>query len=468
MKIRTQLNFSIAGTAAVVFSGAIITIALVQRNIVSKQIAEEQERRVKTMAFVSSQAMFLKDEFLLLNYVRLLKKSPGVSYAYLVDKSGKILVHTESQYLYKSLSEWSAPSPDQVIERSAPVKIKKKSIGTVKIGFSSSYTRQVLSETWRRFLIPLACVGLVGFFMSLALGMGLASWMSRSIKYLAQGAKEVGRGNLSVKIPKLSSDELGNLAQHFNNMAGQLRKLDELKAEFISIVSHDLRSPLAAIISYARFLLSKEIGKLTKRQTECVSIIEGQCNRLTGLVNNILDLGKLQAGRMEFIRKPGSLKPIIEEISSLFDIHLKTREISLRIDAPDSLPQVHMDREKVTQVFTNLMSNAVKFTPRKGLVEIMARESGEQWVVVTVKNTGEGIPPDELPRMFERFHQLNIMEQRAKKIRGTGLGLAICKAIVAGHGGRIWVESNLGVETSFHFTLLRIRIPAGLTHGETK
>lgn len=256
-------------------------------------------------------------------------------------------------------------------------------------------------------------------------------------------------------------------------MIEQLRQLDETKAQFISLVSHDLRGPLGAIIAYAEHLMSNEIGPLNEQQMKGLDVINRQCRFLTSMVNNILDMAKLQSGKMEFLKEPFDLAAVLESVRALYEMVAKGKGYAFVVKAPAEGVWALGDAEKVQQVVNNLLSNAMKFTPAGGTVELGLREAKGGLIETWVRDTGCGIPPDELPRMFERFHQINQQAQRSAKIRGTGLGLSISKAVVDALGGSIWVESRLGEGSVFRFTLPKAARPApaaraasaGGTHG---
>jgi len=232
------------------------------------------------------------------------------------------------------------------------------------------------------------------------------------------------------------------------------KTVDSLKAEFISSITHDLKSPLAAIVSYTDFMLTEEeMKKLTLKQVEYIRVIHNQCLNLLDLVSKILDMSKIQAGKMDFLREWFKVSNSVEKARKLFEMPAQGKKVALTAQIAPNIPDVHGDPGRIHQVLTNLVSNALKFTPEGGSITIGARYLGSGQILLFVTDTGPGIPTEELPRMFERFHRINPMEQKEKKIHGTGLGLAICKGIVDAWKGRIWVQSSLGKGTTFSFTV---------------
>ncbi len=228
------------------------------------------------------------------------------------------------------------------------------------------------------------------------------------------------------------------------------RRLEEMKSQFLATVSHDLRTPLASIMGFTEMLVEGSPGPLTEIQDEFLGIVFENSQRLMALVNDLLDISKLEVGRTSLVVKtielPRLIAGVIDEMSPL----TYRKNISLEVDCAETLPPTQGDQRRLEQVLNNLLSNAVKFTPEGGRVEVKAELEGEQ-LVVTVRDTGLGIPPDDLPHLFQPFHRGGNVTEQA--IEGTGLGLSIAKALVEAHGGDMGVESELGKGSTFWFTL---------------
>jgi signal transduction histidine kinase len=291
----------------------------------------------------------------------------------------------------------------------------------------------------------------------LAMGFGVAFFLSsnitRPIAHLTEGAKAIGDGALDTQIPVESSDELGFLAQEFNLMAVKLKELDQLKDDFVSSVSHELRSPLSAIAGYVELLRSKPIQEiLPEKREKAFEIIQLSTERLTHFINDILDLAKLKAGHVEIRPRSLNIKEMADGLESLFHPLLEKKRIEFTVDVPGNVPVIAADEEKIRQVLTNLVSNALKFTPDGGKIGISARNQTE-FVQVSVSDSGPGIPEEAREAVFEKFKQIKSAMPFAGGQKGTGLGLAIARGNVEAHGGRIWIESAVGKGSVFHFTL---------------
>jgi signal transduction histidine kinase/GGDEF domain-containing protein len=233
----------------------------------------------------------------------------------------------------------------------------------------------------------------------------------------------------------------------------ELRKIDQIKSEFVSVASHELRTPLATIKNAIELILKGKTGGISEVQVKFLSLAERNINRLTGILNNLLDLSRIESGKMAFKFEPLALKETIEFVLSSFIPQAEAKSIRLSLESPEDLPPLRGDREKVEQILTNLIGNAIKFTPEGGTVSVSARSFDREGraTVVSVTDSGVGISNDQIQRVFEKFHQ--VQDSLHRSTGGTGLGLAITKGLVEAHHGKIWAESEVGKGSTFTFTL---------------
>jgi PAS domain S-box-containing protein len=243
----------------------------------------------------------------------------------------------------------------------------------------------------------------------------------------------------------------------------RLRELDKMKSDFVSNVSHELRTPLTAIKGSVDNMLDGITGPLNEKQGRYLSRIKSNADRLTRLINNILDLSRIEAGKIDLRPANFSVVPLAKEVAEVLRAVAAEKLISLEVTSPDDGVNAWADRDKVTQVLMNLIGNAVKFTPEHGKVTVGVERNGNDWVQVSVADTGPGIVPEEGNKIFAKFYQ--IAQAANQKTKGTGLGLAISKALVEMHGGKIWVESEIGRGCTVSFTLpvrqpFKLEVPA--------
>jgi signal transduction histidine kinase len=246
---------------------------------------------------------------------------------------------------------------------------------------------------------------------------------------------------------------LGDFIGQLEESVQELRKLDEIKSEFVSVASHELRTPLAAIKNAVQLILTGKTGAINENQVKFLSMAERNINRLMNILNDLLSLSRIESGKMTMNFEELDLRGLIEFIHSSFKPQTDGKSIHLRMELSPEVPAIYGDREKVEQILTNLVGNALKFTPEGGAILISAKpEDGNgSRMAISVKDTGAGIPPDQLDKIFEKFHQVEGSLQRS--VGGTGLGLAITKGLVEAHQGRIFVESEVGKGSVFTFTL---------------
>jgi signal transduction histidine kinase len=234
------------------------------------------------------------------------------------------------------------------------------------------------------------------------------------------------------------------------------READRLKSEFISVVSHELRTPLTSILGYTELLLARDFAPAEQR--EFVKTVYNEANHLSQIVEDMLGISRLEAGNVKLNQWVVSMRQLIGEMTAQLSHHLSARH-RMVIHIPPQLPPAYVDRDKVKQVLFNLLINAAKYSPRGGEIALSVEEAHElpadhpqgRFLLVTVRDQGIGIPPEDLPRIWERFYRVD--NTNTRRIGGTGLGLAITRALVELHSGRIWVESTAGKGSAFFFTL---------------
>ena len=225
-----------------------------------------------------------------------------------------------------------------------------------------------------------------------------------------------------------------------------------MKSDFISLVSHELRTPLTSILGFSSYMLTGKLGAVADTQKPALDSIHRQAKRLSAIISDFLDISRIESGKIEMKKEAVPVSQVAGRVVE--DLRPQANEKHVQVSArveDGSLPLVAAgDEQRIAQVFTNLIGNALKFTEPNGRVDVtLSRHNGE--VICRVADTGCGIPPDELDRVFDRFYQVEKVVTR--KSGGTGLGLAIVKNIIEAHGGRVWIESQVGQGTQVSFTL---------------
>ena len=299
-------------------------------------------------------------------------------------------------------------------------------------------------------------VAVAAIVLALLLGFVLSWSVIGPIQRIDARLAAIASGDFSGHVEVENRDELGALAANVNQMNDELRRLyselattSQHKSEFLASMSHELRTPLNAIIGFSQVLREKMVGDVNEKQEEYLDDIISSGNHLLSLINDVLDLSKVEAGQIELEIAPFSLRDALERGVSMVKDRATKNGVGLTLEAGARAGVVEADERRISQVVFNLLSNAVKFTPAGGNVVVSSIPvNGE--VRVSVSDTGPGIATEDQTRIFEEFQQTDI---GARQLEGTGLGLALSKRLIELHGGRIWVESELGRGSMFTFAL---------------
>lgn len=279
---------------------------------------------------------------------------------------------------------------------------------------------------------------------------------------------EVAKGQLESKLKEIEDSRRATLhllqdveqsredaqkkAVEIAKIYDDLKVVDRMKTEFLSMISHELRTPMTPIKGYAEMLLSGQVGEISETQKRAVNVIKKEGEHLLSLIDSILDVSRLERGvSLELKKEPISMKVLLDDLRQVMESDLENRGISLEIDLPPGFPTLIGDSNKLHRLLTNLLGNAVKFTPRGGWVKVVGTREDDT-ARIQVDDNGIGIAKENLDKIFDRFYQVDSSYTRA--VGGVGLGLAIAREIVEAHGGRIWAESDgLGKGTRIIFSL---------------
>jgi len=307
-----------------------------------------------------------------------------------------------------------------------------------------------------------------------AVSVWLTRSVSRPVRDLALGMEAVasGRFDHALRIAPARRDEFGALAANFGTMTRQLAELDRLRAEFVSVASHELKTPLNVILGYVALLADGLYGPVNAEQQSVLRTVDGQTRHLTRLVQRLLDVSRFQAGAGAIEVRPMPLRAFLADLERAHRVLADQRRLAFTLAVDDALPDVVCwDADRMTEVLGNLVSNAVKFTPPGGRVMLTAEPApefaagdlarGGPAVRLCVEDTGVGIAPEQLPHVFDKFYQAD--NQARASAAGSGLGLAITKQIVEAHGGTIGAESTPDVGTRF---VLLLPANAGSPEGD--
>lgn len=498
MKIRGELSLLAAGLVLTVLGLTGFLQQFFERRTLRAEQREHQADTVRSLVRVCEEAMQdgpeqsslsrslsmlqidpLAYSPLLINYTKTLLKFEDISYIAVTDAKGRPMFHSgviagDQSFLMQDQSQDPGtrfalkvndldfrPALFQgkpILEFAHPVKSQGKTVGALRVGYdveaSEESVRAALRESLRRFLLVALLCLIVGILGAAA----LANNFHKPLAELLEGARLIGAGDLKHKIAVDRQDEFGELSSAFNGMGERLNELDEIKQAFFQTITHDLRNPLSAIMGYAEILSESLKDTVTEKQLNQIKIVHTAAGQLTAMVNDILDISKLEAGAMKLEFQPVSLRDIVTQLVDLLSVQAQKFKVTLAADVDPDLPSIHADLDLLRRVVMNLITNALKFTPEGGTVTVRAARDGADSVRLSVTDTGCGIPKDKLKYMFTKFFQVDETKTLARK-KGTGLGLTIVKQVVEAHGGKVWVESEWEKGSSFIF-VVPIKPPA--------
>jgi signal transduction histidine kinase len=342
-------------------------------------------------------------------------------------------------------SEQVKPAFAAMVRGVAPVTSAIEREADDRVQRAARVARSARNTTLAALALALALTVVIGSLMTGAL--------VRPIGELRKGMARVAEGDFEpdVRVPAERTDELGDLARSFGTMTEQLAELDRLKAEVVSVASHEIKTPLSVIRGYVALLADGIYGQVNDQQKKTLEAVSDQVDRLTRLVHRLLDISRFEAGGGRLELRRINVRDFLDELTSGFRVLAFQNGIDFHVDVAGDTPvNIEGDADRLNEVLGNLLSNAFKFTERGGRITLSACRDGTG-VEVEVADTGVGIPPDKLPKIFEKFYQVENPAQ--PRSAGSGLGLAIAREIVEAHGGTIGAESAVGEGTRFRVTL---------------
>ncbi len=464
MNLRTKFQLASGSLILTLVMGIMVSLYISQKKDLRERMEIEQSQDLAKLARVYEDGSRVKDELTVFKYVDTLVNSPTVAYAGVVEKNGSSWLKWSGKELefYPASDEMVTSilntnrfqrhavniENTDIVELTRPV----EDFGFVRLGYSRAALDQVFEESVRQMFKRISIFAFISVLFGLFLSQLLSSALARPINSLMEAAMQIAQGKKGVQIPVQGSDELGRLTVTFNQMSHELTKLDALKDDFMSHVTHELRSPLTSIIATVELMAEMPLASKDPKFRRSIDRLVYGSERLNRLVDNILDLTRMEAGKMPFDIQPMHIGGVICEMADFFEPRAMEKGLKITAMSPKNLPMVMADAEKIRQVISNLVYNAIKFTNNGGIV-IWAKEK-DGFIQVGVQDTGVGIPKEKIGHLFQKFECLKDTRDRVNKpVPGSGLGLVIVKNSIQSQGGTIWVESEVDKGTTFIFTL---------------
>lgn len=371
------------------------------------------------------------------------------------DASNTVVADSKGNLLGKLYTPASSSTPLFATVRGTPIvpsegisptpqPSRRISVGTLYINPESPVLlTKNLSDTINRFLL---WGGLLAVAVALVLTLVLSRRISAPIRALTVTAKKLGQRDFSQRVDFRDKSELGDLARNFNSMADDLERGEKLRRNLVADTAHELRTPLTNIRGYLEAIQDGVV----KADDATIKSLYEEVTLLSRLIDDLQELALAESGELKMVRQPDDIGRLINQAVTAKQAEAADKGLSLVTELPEELPLCNIDSHRISQVLYNLLDNAVAHTPQGGSITVSARQA-DGWVEISVADTGEGIPAEELPNIFERFYRVD--KSRARATGGHGLGLTITRRLVEAHGGKIAVQSELGKGSRFTFTV---------------
>jgi two-component system OmpR family sensor kinase len=377
----------------------------------------------------------------------------------LTDAAGNVVYHGSAQPVASHLSS-------QELAGAVPITEQNRTVGYLLVSTPEQVGLSTLAQNFLNQLNQtLVQAGLIAGILGVLLGLLIARGLVAPLDRLALATRRIAPGDLNQRVPVKGTEEVANLAQAFNEMAAHLQEAETLRRHMVADIAHELRTPLSVVQGNLQAIL-EDVYPLEKAE---IATIYDETLMLKRLINDLHELAQAEAGQLQLKLRPAAIAPILARAKALFEEPATTHGITLSVLAPDTLPPVLADADRLGQIIHNLLANALRYTPAGGQITLQAEhlpqaakrerdllvvtssQSTGEFLRISVEDTGSGIAPEDVPHVFERFWRAE--RSRSREHGGSGLGLAIAKLLVEGQGGQIGVVSEVGRGSRFWFTL---------------
>ncbi len=422
-------------------NGARMNVATIEERMITMLSTEVQQRDVRTLitgasgqVIYDSASAFARGD------------------AFVATESSPLIPPTRMRLNQLVKGRFTNPDGSAWLYVAQPLRPVAMRTDSALIVVAAPVPRTSLSEVFRlfgdTFFVPLIQAGLIGLVIAVGLALIISGSVARPLQRVSQAARRMAAGDFRQRVEVKGPHEVRALADSFNEMAERVATTQQAQRDFLANVSHDLRTPLTSIQGFSQ-AIAEGVASDPASAQRAAQIIYDETARLHRMVESLLDLARIEAGQLDMRRQAITLPDLLRGIDERLVVKAGERHITLTTELPPSLPRIAGDGDRLAQVFTNLIDNAIRHTPEGGQIAVRAALL-DQGVAVSVQDTGEGIPAEDLPRIFERFYQVDKSRRRDRRAGpGLGLGLSIVRQIVEAHGGTIQVQSALGVGTTF-------------------
>lgn len=468
MKIRTKITLLVMALMTAVVTAVAANALYLERRRVTEESQARFDALLEGVLRIARESLNSRDELMLLGYLKfLLQDYPEIEMV-VVSREGhsSVLGEVRSELLNRTLTVTSptaasfqpvAPADLSTATASGLVPAAQaasaKPAGpaslTIQVGFSKAAIHKAVRDGQLALMKRIGVVAMIGLLLGLVGSWTLGQWLAGPVGELAHASARLGEGQLDAQVPVRGDDEFGELARGFNAMAGKLRDSIRFKEDLMSTLTHELNNPLAGLKGFLHF--SREAGP--EERAEAYDTMDQAIQQMEISLKNALELFRTGAQpQPQLKRERLDLRRIVEEVLHLFGPTARARSLELKF-RNQGPALIEADRELMRRVVINLVSNALKYTPSGGLIEVRLEDTPEGTVHLAVADTGPGIAAADREKIFTKFYRASGPGGRAQRIPGSGLGLAIAKHAVDLHAGKIWVDSVIGRQSVFHVSL---------------
>lgn len=340
------------------------------------------------------------------------------------------------------------------VEAAIPTAFNRHLLGMQQMMGSMHGLEEMSSDLFTNFRAAVTEALLISTTAALVSAVIVSLFVSRRvvtpIRQMMQASQRIAAGRYQERVDVAGEDELGQLAHSFNQMAATLEQTEAMRRDLMANVAHELRTPLTSIKGYMEGM----IDGVLPAQPETFQQIYHEADRLQRLVDDLQELSRVEAGAFKLERQPLAIGDLLQQTTAHLRPQFEEKNVSLRLNIPTNLPFIQADKDRLSQVLLNLVGNALQYTPSDGMVTLSATVQNPE-LIVSISDTGIGIPAEHLPHIFNRFYRVD--KSRSRAGGGSGIGLTIAKHLVEAHGGRLWAESaGEGRGSTFRFSLPQI------------
>lgn len=471
MTLKATFGLWITALVSISILGISLAFFIMENRLLMANAQQQQRSLLDHLSNICGQAYLVDDQLLMLNSIKFMTNQEGIRWASFSNPRGKIIAHSKFGQIGKTVL-WlkNNQSLQRLKERlfiqhnqgelrlTEPVYYGKKQLGWATLAFSQSEIENKIEHDLEYVKKIIFIITIIMLVISITASLVLTTIVTRPIQMLAAAAKKIGEGRLDERILTNRKDEIGGLIKTFNDMSARLKELDTMKKDFVSQVTHELRSPLGELETYIQLMNDASDEEVLAKRKTSLFYMHQSTVRLSKFINRLLEVAKIEGGKLTLTPTRFNGGTLMAEVMEAYRAQAAKKAIELLLEMGPQPIEFTADKEKLRQVLSNLVSNAIKFTPKGGHIAMgMSNDQQASSVKIWVRDSGIGIPADDRQLIFEKFYQVKRdkreLYRKLGDVKGTGLGLAIVKGIIDAHRGDIRIEDHEDEGTWFQIRL---------------